>query len=543
MQLCHSNITDKLSKTSGLRHPPFSGGCSGGILSETLVFICIELERSRPTDVASPEGLALGASSMEVDAPGPSLSQALTDDPISAEDLVLNPLKRSNSAPMINVLVAASAASCSASVSGLTALSSSTPDDPKPLERVRRFSTSSMALNSTPIKVPSRLVQIKREETMAQTEIEAAHEREIQSTIQMSHSMEEIFVDESTHQTHSLSSISGPGPGPPVDGKRPKSLGEPLHIHVSQYYPYASSPSPTRVGKQCFSPSLQQPVYRTGALTPSPSPSPTRKSFASPLSRRSLSPITLRPSPLGNPGTKRKMDLDGEKMDTFCSPAKRFLAAYSPGGITSDRTHPMSHHILHSLSSSSSDVCNSPDQRVPNVSTASSPASFFRPVRDSTDSRGTDSETSDMTEAADMSEPVDMSSHLSESITAEASVLSSSTSASSLSPFRRHQITTVSSASSAASPSASGAMSSASSESSSGLSQTMSTMSVSPVPVSSSLSSSLSLSSTSSALYTSSVIQPVSTLSLSTMSPSTVSASTLSATSMNYFGQNKVTEV
>jgi len=82
----------------------------------------IELERSRPTDIASPEGLALGASSMEVDAPGPSLSQALTDDPISAEDLVLNPLKRSNSAPMINVLVAASAASCSASVSGLTAL-------------------------------------------------------------------------------------------------------------------------------------------------------------------------------------------------------------------------------------------------------------------------------------------------------------------------------------------------------------------------------------------------------------------------------------
>jgi len=41
------------------------------------------------------------------------------------------------------------------------------------------------------------------------------------------------------------------------------------------------------------------------------------------------------------------VDLDGEKMDTFCSPAKRFLAAYSPGGITSDRTHPMSHHILH----------------------------------------------------------------------------------------------------------------------------------------------------------------------------------------------------
>ena len=51
-----------------------------------------------------------------------------------------------------------------------------------------------MSIHQTPIKVPSRLVQIKREETMAQTEIEAAHEREIQSTIQMSHSMEEIFV-------------------------------------------------------------------------------------------------------------------------------------------------------------------------------------------------------------------------------------------------------------------------------------------------------------------------------------------------------------
>lgn len=69
-----------------------------------------------------------------------------------------------------------------------------------------------------------------------------------------------------------------------------------------------------------------------------------------------------------------------------------------------------------SISSSSLEDTSSPEQTVPFApsmtsasatgATASSPASCFsfRPVRDSVDTHGTDSETSDMTETTDISE-------------------------------------------------------------------------------------------------------------------------------------------
>jgi len=60
-----------------------------------------------------------------------------------------------------------------------------------------------------------------------------------------------------------------------TDAKRPRWFAEPLHVFTTNCQGNGSL-SPTRVGKQCFSPSLQQPI-KNSAFTPSPSPSPTRK--------------------------------------------------------------------------------------------------------------------------------------------------------------------------------------------------------------------------------------------------------------------------
>merc|ERR1719470_771412 len=84
------------------------------------------------------------------------------------------------------------------------------------------------------------------------------------------------------------------------------------------------SPSPTRStvpGKQCFSPSMQMHVPNL-SFSPSPSSSPTRRGWAS---RRSLSPITLRPSPLGP--VKRKCMLD--ESESGVTPSKRHSSLLS----------------------------------------------------------------------------------------------------------------------------------------------------------------------------------------------------------------------
>ena len=60
-----------------------------------------------------------------------------------------------------------------------------------------------------------------------------------------------------------------------TDAKRPRRFTEPLHVSTTSCQGNGSL-SPTRVGKQCFSPSLQQPI-KNSAFTPSPTPSPTRK--------------------------------------------------------------------------------------------------------------------------------------------------------------------------------------------------------------------------------------------------------------------------
>jgi len=60
-----------------------------------------------------------------------------------------------------------------------------------------------------------------------------------------------------------------------TDAKRPRWFAEPLHVFTTNCQGNGSL-SPTRVGKQCYSPSLQQPI-KNSAFTLSPSPSPTRK--------------------------------------------------------------------------------------------------------------------------------------------------------------------------------------------------------------------------------------------------------------------------
>lgn len=97
-----------------------------------------------------------------------------------------------------------------------------------------------------------------------------------------------------------------------------RDFTDPLHLTiVPTVVPITGcGASPTRgVGRQCFSPSLQQHVRNTSFC---PSPSPTKKTFAT---RRSLSPIALRPSPLGA-GLKRKWEMD-ERCEPFLTPSKR----------------------------------------------------------------------------------------------------------------------------------------------------------------------------------------------------------------------------
>uniref|UniRef100_A0A6Q2YKP9 Family with sequence similarity 122B n=1 Tax=Esox lucius TaxID=8010 RepID=A0A6Q2YKP9_ESOLU len=171
-------------------------------------------------------------------------------------------LRRSNSAPMIN------------------GLSDNSQVFQREVLRSRRNSTTIVnrpnMVPSSPIRVPStRLHQIKQEEGVDVMNRETAHEREVQTAMQMSQSWEESL---------SLSDN---------DFEKCASSSSPKRI---DFVPVSPAPSPTRgIGKkQCFSPSLQILVSSNG-LSPSPIPSPTRR-----FSRRSQSPINcIRPSILG----------------------------------------------------------------------------------------------------------------------------------------------------------------------------------------------------------------------------------------------------
>ncbi|XP_077514411.1 P2R1A-PPP2R2A-interacting phosphatase regulator 1 [Amblyomma americanum] len=235
-------------------------------------------------------------------------------------------LKRSSSAPMINVL-----GNTPTFREALSPLVLSIP-------RTRRFSAS-FSPNHSPSSplaaVPSRVSQIKHEEGMDVMIRETAHEKEVQSKLQISQSWDDLSLADGC-----LGETS----------KRPRSLTDPLHIFTPPPG-ICNSPSPTRAGKQCFSPSMC--ASNKQAFSPSPSPSPTRKAFAT---RRSQSPITLRPSQFP---VKRKFDMDMDQGDSLPMPSKRLNLSVVPQDMA------VSHMLHHSLSQSSLEAMSSPEQTVP----------------------------------------------------------------------------------------------------------------------------------------------------------------------------------
>ncbi|XP_025789731.1 protein FAM122B isoform X11 [Puma concolor] len=130
------------------------------------------------------------------------------------------------------------------------------------------------------------------EEGMDMMNRETAHEREVQTAMQISQSWDESL---------SLSDS---------DFEKPEKLYSPKRI---DFTPVSPAPSPTRgFGKQCFSPSLQMFVSSSG-LPPSPVHSPRRFS-----SRRSQSPVKcIRPSVLGPLKRKGEMETESQPKRLF----------------------------------------------------------------------------------------------------------------------------------------------------------------------------------------------------------------------------------
>ncbi|XP_049560932.1 PABIR family member 2 isoform X4 [Orcinus orca] len=166
--------------------------------------------------------------------------------------------------------------------------------------RTRRNSTTIMSrhslvsiglLSPSPNRIPSsRLLQIKREEGMDMMNRETAHEREVQTAMQISQSWDESL---------SLSDS---------DFDKPEKLYSPKRI---DFTPVSPAPSPTRGFGKCFSPSLQMFVSSSG-LPPSPVPSPRR------FSRRSQSPVKcIRPSVLGPLKRKGEMETESQPKRLF----------------------------------------------------------------------------------------------------------------------------------------------------------------------------------------------------------------------------------
>ncbi|XP_062939278.1 PABIR family member 2 isoform X11 [Cynocephalus volans] len=145
--------------------------------------------------------------------------------------------------------------------------------------RTRRNSTTIMSRHSS-------------EEGLDMMNRETAHEREVQTAMQISQSWDESL---------SLSDS---------DFDKPEKLYSPKRI---DFTPVSPAPSPTRgFGKQCFSPSLQMFVSSSG-LPPSPVPSPRRFS-----SRRSQSPVKcIRPSALGPLKRKGEMETESQPKRLF----------------------------------------------------------------------------------------------------------------------------------------------------------------------------------------------------------------------------------
>ncbi|XP_034945310.1 protein FAM122A [Chelonus insularis] len=240
-------------------------------------------------------------------------------------------LKRSSSAPMINEISATmsvSSPSTSAPRDAVSTLNlfSNTP-------RTRRFSTSSPG--NAPRLTP-RVNQLKQEECIDVAGREAAHEKEIHSAMQISQSWEDLTLEAEglSFKDSDSSPVQQPLQNSRIERHLARRIFDPLNLSLSTTMngggpPLCSSPSPTRssIGqRQCYSPGVHIANWKSNL-----SPSPTRKAFAT---RRSLSPIAIRPSCLGP--VKRKFELDDNGIDQLLQrPVKRIssLVLSSPSRL------------------------------------------------------------------------------------------------------------------------------------------------------------------------------------------------------------------
>uniref|UniRef100_A0A182T0I5 Uncharacterized protein n=1 Tax=Anopheles maculatus TaxID=74869 RepID=A0A182T0I5_9DIPT len=189
--------------------------------------------------------------------------------------------------------------------------------------RVRRFSASFSPLavisngsaspgrngSGTPgPRLTPRISQLRQEECAdVSNSREVNHEREIHTAMQMSQSCEDL-----TLVAENWSFSSGSAAKMVID-----DLQNPLHVALPTIgSTCCSSPSPTSRGG-------------IGLQYPTTSPSPTRKF----VTRRSMSPCPLRPSPLSS-SVKRKFDLEDNYGNCYSPPSKKIFSTESPDSST-----------------------------------------------------------------------------------------------------------------------------------------------------------------------------------------------------------------
>lgn len=233
-------------------------------------------------------------------------------DAATTMSLDSNPIKRCSSVPNINSTEASTTSSssmqsttnCAAHNQGsCTSQPQSSPVVVRrPFTRLaRRFSTNCSPLSSSPnsSKLVPRISQLKQEEG-SDIVREVNHERETISDMQMSQSCEELNIITDGWSVKEDSSSN--------------SITHPLHLNIGSMLCNSSSPSPTRH-------SLRFPYHNTM------SPSPTRKTFTI---RRSMSPVTMRPSQLAG-SVKRKFEPDDTSCSSgYSSPMKKIFIDRNP---------------------------------------------------------------------------------------------------------------------------------------------------------------------------------------------------------------------
>uniref|UniRef100_A0A182NTB2 Uncharacterized protein n=1 Tax=Anopheles dirus TaxID=7168 RepID=A0A182NTB2_9DIPT len=149
-------------------------------------------------------------------------------------------------------------------------------------------------------RLTPRISQLRQEECAdVSNSREVNHEREIHSAMQMSQSCEDLSLAAENW------SFAGSAAKTMSD-----DLQNPLHVALPTIGSnYCSSPSPTSRGG-------------IGLQYPTTSPSPTRKF----VTRRSMSPCPLRPSPLSS-SVKRKFDLEDNYGNCYSPPSKKIFAS------------------------------------------------------------------------------------------------------------------------------------------------------------------------------------------------------------------------